>query len=313
VRATMELQALERVRADGGGYALALPGKDGRALHARSQDKQHRAQLVGRIAKLQALLKLAAPMQRVDPEGFKHAQQLLTRWEVEKLHSRVEEQVSALQVLRLEREQGLHGSGRNAAGLHKAAKRRRKNVMEMLAVIMTWDRTAFDAVVPEELRSSKEAVLEVVAQQVYRGEYPWASGGASGGQAALGSLARKYRDAGAEAARCREQLQLLEWEMSQASKYYRHVGMLVSGAICRREGDVQELLARAKTAWLEEVQAGQAGQAGQAAALRRLVEGCAKARMLLAEVDALQQLAQQNGKLDSKAVSLWGQQGGAGA
>ena len=111
----MELQALERVRADGGGYALALPGKDGRALHARSQDKQHRAQLVGRIAKLQALLKLAAPMQRVDPEGFKHAQQLLTRWEVEKLHSRVEEQVSALQVLRLEREQGLHGSGRNAS------------------------------------------------------------------------------------------------------------------------------------------------------------------------------------------------------
>ena len=51
MRATMELQALERVRADGGGYALALPGKDGRALHARSQDKQHRAQLVGRIAK----------------------------------------------------------------------------------------------------------------------------------------------------------------------------------------------------------------------------------------------------------------------
>jgi hypothetical protein len=82
-------------------------------------------------------------MPTADPDMYKSAQDMLKETELGKLQRSIEEQVSALQVLRLERAQGLGASARNTANLNKAAKRRRKNVVEMLAVMLTWDEGVF--------------------------------------------------------------------------------------------------------------------------------------------------------------------------
>jgi hypothetical protein len=223
VRAMMELEVLLQIQKHGGAYALALPGRDGRALHARVQDSKRVADLRRQLAKLQVKLGLKAPMPTADPDMYKSAQDMLKETELGKLQRSIEEQVSALQVLRLERAQGLSASARNTANLNKAAKRRRKNVVEMLAVMLTWDEGVFDVVPSQQQRRARtrDEMLAAVAEKVYRAEYPWADGGgAAAGKAALPTLASRYRDAAAGLARCEEQLQLWRWEVQQAGLYY---------------------------------------------------------------------------------------------
>ncbi len=58
VRAMMELEVLLQIQKHGGAYALALPGRDGRALHARVHDSKRVADLTQQLAKLQVKLGL---------------------------------------------------------------------------------------------------------------------------------------------------------------------------------------------------------------------------------------------------------------
>ena len=231
VRAHKEVLVLLRIKEHGGDYAIALPGRDGRSLHARSQDTKRLELLKKRMTRL-AVDMGTAPPHPESPE-YKAAHQLLKRQEIAKLQMAVEEQVAALQILRLEREQRLRTSANNTASLNKAAERRRKNVQELLAVMLSWDADVFskEGGTSADGGQDKAAAAARVFADVVRCKYPWAVEGAEQTSATLASLAAKYWDARAEADRCTEELQLVAWEMRQTRAYYQYVTASIDTAI----------------------------------------------------------------------------------
>ena len=308
VRAMMEVEVLLQIQKHGGAYALALPGRDGRALHARVQDSKRVADLRRQLAKLQVKLGLKAPMPTADPDMYKSAQDMLKETELGKLQRGIEEQVSALQVLRLERAHGLSASARNTANLNKAAKRRRKNVVEMLAVMLTWDEGVFDVVPSQQQRRARtrDEMLAAVAEKVYRAEYPWADGGgAAAGKAALPTLASRYRDAAAGLVRCEEQLQLWRWEVQQAGLYYAHVQRVVSAAMRRSEKKANQLLGQSKLFWLDACAPDAISDAGAVKEARQsAADAFAEAEGLRHEVELLYRCACNYAGLSARLPAL---------
>lgn len=56
-----ELQVLAQLRDRGGAFAVALPGAEGRALHAKGFDGKRRIKVAQRMGELQVKLHLSGP------------------------------------------------------------------------------------------------------------------------------------------------------------------------------------------------------------------------------------------------------------
>lgn len=189
----MELRALQRLAVDGGAFALALPGADGRALHARGQDGKRVDKITSRMAAI--LVKLVRD-QPLDPKGdeYKTALGLLRDQEVKALEKQIEVQAAGLAALRLERQQA--GAASSATrSITKRAAGRRKRIRQLLAVMKTWQQSV--DMPPSPVMQCLPAQWKEEVVGLMKGSFPWRAGYGEK-ELLLGMLAERYRDACAE-------------------------------------------------------------------------------------------------------------------
>jgi len=238
VRLHQELDVLQHVKNHGGAFAVALPGAEGRALHAKGQDQSRQDKIKDRLIKVMVSLNLAAPL---DPEGarYQSAMARLRDEEVLRVQGLVEREVSGLVAIRLERS-SLGVASRNTRSLQKRAQRRRKRIRELINLLQTWQ----DAGLPQQdspvIAQLPEQWTEEQIQKLFRGTYPW-RGDCGEGAAALPHLAEQYRDACAEGARSQEELLLLRWERGRTIKYYEYMLKVLREASGQLEEDKDKI------------------------------------------------------------------------
>lgn len=181
---------MQRVKQDSSAFAVALPGAQGSALQARSNDERRNDRLSTRMSKLLSKLKLPFPVDDSTDE-YKAALSSLRDAEVVQAQQQIEAEVSALAALRLDRTRSGSAS-KVTRSLIKRAERRRNRVRGLVATISRWQQAEniSSSVIVERLPAWSEGDIK----QLFTGVYPWRATG--GGVLAV--LAEQYRDACAE-------------------------------------------------------------------------------------------------------------------
>jgi hypothetical protein len=152
--------------------AVALPGREGRSLHARGQDAPRLQKLAEKLGALMTKLDIRAPLQPGSAE-YKQGLAALPDEQLKSLQAHVEKNVSALAVLAYERQQQGAASSITRSQ-RKQAQSRRKRVRQLVAMLHTWqvvDAPGSDAV---QLRPAVWTEAEVT--KLFKGEYPWRGG-----------------------------------------------------------------------------------------------------------------------------------------
>jgi multidrug efflux pump subunit AcrA (membrane-fusion protein) len=191
VRAHQEYKAVQHVKQQSSAFAVALPGAQGSALQARSNDAKRNERLVTRISKLLMKLQMQPPIDNSTAE-YKAALSSLRDAEVMQAQQQIEAEVSALAALRLDR-QRLEFASKITRSLTKRATRRRNRVRGLVAVISRWQQ-ATNIPSSSVMGRLPAAWSEADIKQLFTGSYPWQATG--GG--VLSVLAEQYRDACAE-------------------------------------------------------------------------------------------------------------------
>jgi multidrug efflux pump subunit AcrA (membrane-fusion protein) len=190
VRAHQELKAVQQLKLDSGAFAVALPGAQGRALQARSNDAKRNDRLIKRVSALMVQLQLEFPLD-TSTEQYTTALKLLRDQEVQRLQQQVEAEVSALAGLKLDRQQ-LGSASKLTRLLTQRAARKSNRVRELVTTMRSWQQAANipRSSVVDQLPTWSENDIK----QLFKGEFPWRTTG--GG--VLTALAERYRDACAE-------------------------------------------------------------------------------------------------------------------
>ena len=198
VRLDQELMVMEHVRANGGAFAVAIPGAEGRAIHARGQDRKRQEKVTDLKLGLMVKLNLTGPM---DPSSQRYQQAMarLRDQELVRLEGLIEKEVSGLVALRLERS-SWGAASRNTRSLNKRCQRRRKRIRELVNLLQSWCAAELPPLGSGVVSSLPASWSEEQIQQLFQGHYPWRAEGITGGgaAAALPHLAERYRDALAE-------------------------------------------------------------------------------------------------------------------
>jgi hypothetical protein len=191
VRADQEYKAVQQVRQQSSAFAVALPGAQGSALQARSNDAKRNQRLAMRISKLLMQLQMQPPIDD-STEEYKAALSSLRDAEVMQVQQQIEAEVSALAALRLNRRR-LGFANKITRALTKSATRRRNRVQGLVAVISRWQQ-AQNIPSSSVMGQLPAAWSEADIKKLFTGTYPWQATG--GG--VLSVLAEQYRDACAE-------------------------------------------------------------------------------------------------------------------
>lgn len=190
VRADKEVKALERFEQDGGAFAIALPGAEGRALRAKSMDTAHIKRL--KEQRLQLRVKLLLPVEPAENSPqYQAALRCLAEEEVMHVQGLIEKEVSGIAALRTERV-AAGAACKQSRSVDKRLQRRRRRVRQHLAVLAAWRKepAAHDSEIMQMLPQTwaEDAVLEV-----FKGVFPWRLNNST--HPALAHLAVQYRDA----------------------------------------------------------------------------------------------------------------------
>lgn len=234
VRADKQRIALMQLQQNATALSVALPGNEGRALHARGQDNTRREKLAKKLGELMTKLQLAEPLQPGSPD-YQAGLAALRDEELQSLQAEIEKHVSALAVIKHERlQQGAASSITRSQ--RKSLQNRRKRVRQLVAVMHSW----------QQLQAPSSSVVQQLPREwtdtevakLFQGEYPWrqAAAGAPGPVAAV--LAERFRDVCAEEARTIEELVMQRFERARTKQYLLHMRDL-----CRQAGLARQLAA----------------------------------------------------------------------
>jgi hypothetical protein len=135
----MHFKLLVGVRQEAAALSVAMPNREGRALHARSQDAGLINKLQLKLGQLMAVLGVTEPPAEDSPE-YLAALSTLRDEELSRLQAEIEGQVSALAALDLERPR-LGAASKVTRAHSNSMKRRRKRIREFVAVMQTWQQT----------------------------------------------------------------------------------------------------------------------------------------------------------------------------
>lgn len=195
VRADKQRTVLMQLQQNATALSVALPGNEGRTLHARGQDNVRREKLARKLGALMTKLQLADPLQPASPD-YQAGLAALRDEELQSLQSEVERHISALAVIKHERQQQGAASSITRSQ-RKSMQTRRKRVRQLVAVMHSWQ--VLQAPSSSVVQQLPPQWTEAEVAKLFKGEYPWrqaAAAGANGPVAAV--LAERFRDACAE-------------------------------------------------------------------------------------------------------------------
>lgn len=193
VRADKQVRVLRHLQEDAAALAVALPGAQGRSLHARGQDTVRCSKLIVKLGGLMTKLGIKQPLQPGSNE-YKQGLAALRDEELRSLQADIEKQVSALAVIKHERQQ--QGAANSITrSQRKMAQNRRKRVRELAAIMHSWQ--VVDAPSSSVLAQLPNNWTEQEVNNLFKGEYPWRQG-QPGLDPVAAVLAEQYMDACAE-------------------------------------------------------------------------------------------------------------------
>lgn len=174
--------------------SVAMPNREGRALHARSQDQNTINKLQLKLGQLMAKLQLSDPPAESSTE-YKAGLATFRGEELSRTQAELESLLSQLAVQVAERpQQGTASKVTRAQA--KSIKRKRKRVRELVGVMQTWQQ--LDAPSSSAVQQLPAVWGEAEVKQLFTGVYPWRQGPAAEREASLAVLAGELRDACAE-------------------------------------------------------------------------------------------------------------------
>lgn len=206
---------------------LLLPGNTGIHVHRKGGDEDTRRKLVNIRNRLAGLLMLNVDeVWGEDSTEYKEGLQELAGAVIRKYQKRVEEQVFKQKLILQNLQQSY--SGKNAQKLRKSLEATKKNIVELLSVLETWNALKDER--------SENAVSDDKVRAVSKGEFPWVrlDLGENGSPVVQRHFAQRYRTARCQLQRSQEEkiflrneaVRLINWteERSQEliSKRARH-------------------------------------------------------------------------------------------
>jgi hypothetical protein len=194
VRVDQQRRGLLQMQQHATALAVALPGREGRSLHARGQDAPRLQKLAEKLGALMTKLDIRAPLQPGSAE-YKQGLAALRDEQLKSLQADVEKNVSALAVLTYERQQQGAASSITRSQ-RKQAQGRRKRVRQLVAMLHTWQ--VVDAPGSDAVQLLPAVWTEAEVTKLFKGEYPWRGAAANRSGAVAAVLAERFRDVCAE-------------------------------------------------------------------------------------------------------------------
>lgn len=173
---------------------MAMPGSEGRSLHARGQDSARLQKLAEKLGALMTKLGITEPLQPSSAE-YKQGLAALRDEQLRSLQAEVEKHVSALAVLIYERQQQGAASSITRSQ-RKQAQSRRKRVRQLVMMMHSWQ--VVEAPSSEVVEQLPAAWTDSEVTKLFKGEYPWRLGTFNSSGAVAAVLAERFRDACAE-------------------------------------------------------------------------------------------------------------------
>jgi hypothetical protein len=194
VRVDQQRTGLLQAQQHATALAMALPGSEGRSLHARGQDVARLQKLAEKLGTLMTKLDMTEPLQQSSAE-YKQGLAALRDEQLRSLQAEVEKHVSALAVLVYERQQQGAASSITRSQ-RKQAQSRRKRVRQLVMMMHSWQVVeAPSSGVVEQLPA---AWTDSEVTKLFKGEYPWRLGTSNSSGAVAAVLAERFRDACAD-------------------------------------------------------------------------------------------------------------------
>ena len=185
---------LRQVQQHATALAVALPGSEGRSLHARGQGSARLQKLAEKLGVLMTKLDIQEPLQPSSSE-YKRGLAALRDEQLSSLQAEIEKHVSALSVLTHERQQQGAASSITRSQ-RKQAQSRRKRVRQLVGMMHSW--RVVDAPSSVAVQQLPAAWTDSKVTELFQGKYPWRHGAADDSGAVAAVLAERFRDACAE-------------------------------------------------------------------------------------------------------------------
>lgn len=197
VRDEKQLRALQHLHSNATAFSVALPGSEGRTLHARGRDTTRQQKLQQKLGALMTKLNITEPLDRSSDE-YRAGLAALRDEQLQSLQAEIEKLVSALSVLTYARQQQGAASSITRSQ-KKQAQSRRTRVRQLVGVMHSWQTE--DAPSSSAVEQLPAAWTEAEVTKLFKGEYPWRCGSGGSGAAVAAMLAERFRDACAEVRR----------------------------------------------------------------------------------------------------------------
>jgi hypothetical protein len=194
VRVDQQRTGLQQVQQHATALAVALPGSEGRSLHARGQDAVRLQKLAEKLGALMTKLDIEEPLQPSSSE-YKEGLAALRDEQLRSLQADIEKNVSALAVLTHQRQQQGAASSITRSQ-RKQAQNKRKRVRQLVAMIQSWQ--VVDAPSSAAVERLPAAWTDSEVTQLFKGEYPWRLTSTDSSSAVAAVLAERFRDVCAE-------------------------------------------------------------------------------------------------------------------
>jgi hypothetical protein len=194
VRNEKQLRALQQLHSNATALSVALPGNAGRTLHARGQDATRQQKLAEKLGALMTKLNITDPLEPSSDE-YKAGLAALRDEQLQSMQAEIEKLVSALAVLKHQRQQQGAASSITRSQ-KKQAESRRKRVRQLVGMMHSWQ--VVDAPSSSVVEQLPAAWTEVEVTQLFKGEYPWRVGADGSAGAVAAVLAERYWDVCAE-------------------------------------------------------------------------------------------------------------------
>lgn len=194
MRNEKQLRALKQLQSNATALSVALPGSQGRTLHARGQDTARQHKLAQKLGALMTKLQIAEPLEPTSDE-YRAGLAFLRDEQLRSLQAEIEKLVSGLAVLRYERQQQGPASSITRSQ-KKQAQSTRKRVRQLVSVMHSWQLS--DAPSSSAVEQLPAAWTDSQVTNLFKGEYPWRVGAGGSGGAVAAVLAERFRDVCAE-------------------------------------------------------------------------------------------------------------------
>jgi hypothetical protein len=195
VRNDKQLRALQQLHSNATALSVALPGNAGRTLHARGQDATRQQKLAEKLGALMTKLNITDPLEPSCGE-YKAGLAALRDEQLQSMQAEIEKLVSALAVLKHQRQQQGAASSITRSQ-KKQAESRRKRVRQLVGMMHSWQ--VVDAPSSSVVEQLPAAWTEVEVTSCSRASTRGGLGHSSGSAGAVAAvLAERYRDVCAE-------------------------------------------------------------------------------------------------------------------